>query len=59
MTYQDLFNQMLTKIRIATNATGNKPLGDTIVKILFDFSDDMKSHNLIIGDTDNDRKKTK
>jgi hypothetical protein len=56
-TYQDLFNQTLSKIRMVTNATGNKPLGDALVKIMFDFSDALKDKDLLKGDLDNDKQK--
>lgn len=57
MTYQEIFNNHLKSIRLACNATGNKALADTIVKLMFDFSDELKAYNLIKGDKDNDRQR--
>jgi len=53
MTYQETFNQTLKDIRMVCNATGNESLANTIVKRLFDFSDELKNNDLI-KDTDND-----
>jgi hypothetical protein len=53
MTYQEIFNKSLKDIRMICNATGNEPLANTIVKRLFDLSDELKDNNLI-KDTDND-----
>ena len=52
--YQDIFNNHMKQIRMVCNATGNKPLGDTLVKLMFDFSDNLKNNNLLNGDADND-----
>ena len=43
MTYQELFNRTLTKIRYATSGAllDNEPLMKAIVKIMYDFSDDL------------------
>lgn len=54
MTYQKLFNQTLRDIRMVCNATGNEALANTIIKRMFDFSDDLKTHNLI-KDKDNEK----
>lgn len=50
MTYQELFNRTLTKIRYATSGAllDNEPLMKAIVKIMYDFSDDLKANNLIL-----------
>ena len=50
MTYQELFNRTLTKIRYATSVAllDNEPLMKAIVKIMYDFSDDLKYNNLIL-----------
>lgn len=53
--YQTVFNSTLKNIRMVCNATGNKPLADTIIKLMFDFSDELKQNNLILGDQDNDQ----
>lgn len=45
--YQELFNEYLKKIRWLCNATNNGALGNEIVKISFDFSDELKNNNLI------------
>ena len=49
MTYQEIFNQTLTKIRYATSGAllNNEPLMKAIVKIMYDFSDEMRKNNLI------------
>ena len=49
MTYQEIFNKTLTKIRYATSGAllDNEPLMKAIVKIMYDFSDEMKKNNLI------------
>jgi len=57
MTYQNIFNETLKDIRMVCGATGNDALANTIVKRLFDFSDELKDNNLI-KDTDNDSKET-
>jgi len=57
MTYQNIFNETLKDIRMVCSATGNDALANTIVKRLFDFSDELKDNDLI-KDTDYDRKTT-
>ena len=49
MTYQQIFNQALTKIRYATSGAliDNEPLMKAIVKIMYDFSDELKENNII------------
>lgn len=49
MTYQKIFNDTLSKIRIATSAVveNNEPLMKTLVKIMYDFSDELKREELI------------
>ena len=54
MTYQEIFNSTLKNIRMVTNAIGNKSLGDTLVKIMFDFSDELRENNIIREDKDYD-----
>ena len=51
--YQNIFNEHLKKIRLVCSATGQEALGNTIVGLMFDFSDDLKDNNLIL-DTDKD-----
>jgi len=57
MTYQEIFNKHLKSIRLICNATGNKSLADTLIGVMFDFSDELKANNIIKGDNDNDREK--
>lgn len=49
MTYQELFNNTLTKMRYATSGAlkNNEPLMKALVKIMYDFSDDLKENGLI------------
>ena len=49
MTYQELFNQALSKMRYATSAAliDNQPLMRTLVKIMYDFSDGLQENNLL------------
>lgn len=52
-TYQEIFNNTLKSIRLITNAMGNKSLGDTLAKLMFDFSDELKDNGIIMEvDTD-------
>ena len=55
-TYQECFNNALSKMRIATGAIlmDNEPLMRTLCKIMYDFSDDLK-YNELIKDTTNAR----
>jgi hypothetical protein len=53
MNYQEIFNEHLKSTRDLCNATGNMPLGNVLVKKLFDFSDKLKDNDLIKGDNDN------
>lgn len=50
MDYQTLFNNTLKKIRYATSGALEhpEPLMKTIVKIMYDFSDDLKRNGLIL-----------
>lgn len=59
MTYQTIFNETLKKIRYATSGAliDNEPLMRAIVKIMYDFSDELKENDLIRTD-DNDSKET-
>ena len=56
MTYQELFNQALTKMRYATSAAliDNQPLMRTLVKIMYDFSDALQENNLLKEKRNND-----
>jgi hypothetical protein len=56
MTYQELFNQTLTKMRYATSGAlvNNEPLMRALVKIMYDFSDDLKRNNIIMERTNDD-----
>ena len=49
MTYQEIFNQTLSKMRIATSSAllDNEPLMKTLVKIMYDFSDELKNNGII------------
>ena len=53
MTYQELFNQTLSKMRYATSGAlvDNEPLMRALVKIMYDFSDDLKRNKIIIERT--------
>lgn len=59
MTYQKLFNETLSKIRLITGAVlpDNEPLMRSLVKVMYDFSDSLKENNLLKGQ-DNDNKQT-
>jgi hypothetical protein len=59
MTYQEIFNKHVKSIRLICKATGNNPLADTVIGVMFDLSDELKKNNLIKGDTDNDKQKEK
>ena len=50
MTYQEIFNKALTRIRYATSGAllDNEPLMRAIVKIMYDFSDELKQNNLLM-----------
>ena len=50
--YQECFNNALSKMRIATGAIlmDNEPLMRTLVKIMYDFSDDLKYNGIIRKD---------
>ena len=45
--YQKLFNETLNKLRLVLVATGNQDLMKAVVKVMFDFSDNLKDFNLI------------
>lgn len=47
--YQKLFNSTLTKIRYAVSGAvmDSEPLMRTIVKIMYNFSDDLKKNKII------------
>ena len=51
-SYQECFNNALSKMRIATSAIlmNNEPLMRTLVKIMYDFSDDLKYNGIIRKD---------
>lgn len=48
-TYQELFNETVTKIRIAVGACvdDESPLMRSIVKTLYNFSDDLIAYGII------------
>ena len=49
ITYQELFNKTLSKMRYATSGAliDNEPLMKALVKIMYDFSDSLKENNLL------------
>lgn len=49
MTYQELFNKTLSKMRYATAGAliDNEPLMKALVKIMYDFSDGLKDNGII------------
>lgn len=51
--YQKLFNEMLNKLRLVLIATGNQDLMKAAVKVMFDFSDDLKENDLIKDEEQN------
>lgn len=54
-TYQEIFNDKLKLIRLLCNASGNASFGDSIIKVMFDLSDELKDNQLIKdGDTNNE-----
>lgn len=59
MDYQTLFNTTLKKIRLAASGALEcpEPLMKTIVKIMYDFSDDLKRNGLIFDSTPKNSKK--
>lgn len=62
MTYQELFNETLTKMRYATSGAvlNNEPLMRSLVKIMYDFSDELKKNKIIVERTnDNEQKNSK
>lgn len=54
--YQEIFNKAMSKMRVATMATGNDTLMKTLAKIMFDFSDDLKDNKLITNKEENNEK---
>lgn len=46
--YQEIFNKYLKQIRLVCNATNNSSLGDSLVKIMFNFSDELQLNNIVI-----------
>lgn len=48
-TYQDIFNETLTKIRYAISGAvyDNAPLMKTIVKVMYNFSDELIENGII------------
>lgn len=60
-SYQQCFNEALSKMRIATSAIimDNEPLMRTLVKIMYDFSDDLKFNNLVKDKDEDGRKQIK
>lgn len=59
MDYQELFNQTLSKMRYATSGAlaNNEPLMKTLVKIMYDFSDELKRNKIIVERTNDNGKK--
>jgi len=55
--YQEIFNDKLKIARKLCNATGNQNLGNEIVRLFFDLSDELKSNNLLTTDTDTQNEK--
>jgi hypothetical protein len=56
--YQKIFNETLNKLRLVLIATGNQDLMKAVVKVMFDFSDNLKDFKLIKDEEqDNDSKK--
>ena len=57
--YQSIFNKALTRIRYATSGAllDNEPLMRAIVKILYDFSDELKANNIIRTEDNNETSK--
>lgn len=47
MTYQDIFNNTLSKLRMVLEVTQNERLMRSVAKIMFDFSDTLKRENLL------------
>lgn len=47
MTYQDNFNNTLSKLRMVLEVTQNERLMRSVAKIMFDFSDTLKRENLL------------
>lgn len=47
--YQEIFNQTLTKIRYAVSGAveNDSPLMRTIVKVMYDFTDDLIENGII------------
>ncbi|MBO7732895.1 MAG: hypothetical protein J6S67_10090 [Methanobrevibacter sp.] len=45
--YQKLFNETLSRLRLVLVATGNQDLMKAVAKIMFDFSDNLHSNNLL------------
>lgn len=59
MDYQELFNQTLSKMRYATSGAleNNQPLMKALVKIMYDFSDELKRNKIIVERTNDNGKK--
>lgn len=47
MEYQEIFNDTLKRMKMVMEVTGNERLMRSLVKIMFDFSDNMKRNNLL------------
>lgn len=45
--YQEIFNKYLKQIRWLCNATNNSSLGNSLIKIMFDFSDELQAKNIV------------
>lgn len=59
MTYQDNFNNTLSKLRMVLEVTQNERLMRSVAKIMFDFSDTLKRENLLKDEEPNNGTRTK
>ena len=58
MTYQDNFNNTLSKLRMVLEVTQNERLMRSVAKIMFDFSDNLKRDNLLKDEEPNNGTRT-
>lgn len=61
MTYQQLFNETLSKMRLVTGAAlqDHEPLMRSLAKIMYDFSDGLRDNDLLKGQDKNGNKDEK
>lgn len=59
MTYQDNFNNTLSKLRMVLEVTQNERLMRSVAKIMFDFSDTLKRENLLKDEEPHNGTRTK